>query len=187
MRSIGLIGSLAALALGAPLAAQSNKFRTDNPGFPTSPGTQVRQSRTTDRIPPGQMPPAGMCRIWIDGVPPGRQPAPTDCQTAVANKPANAQVIWGSRTANRGSGFRTGQNANGIGSNANVNRGRDRDDSGTADDDGDDNQNRLSGNRGLTNQAQWPTTTGNQLSTSGSGRSRRSAGNGRKKKNRGND
>jgi hypothetical protein len=48
-------------------------------------------------IPPGQMPPAGMCRIWIDGVPPGRQPAPTDCTTAQRNVPANARVIYGSQ------------------------------------------------------------------------------------------
>lgn len=47
------------------------------------------------RVPPGQMPPSGMCRIWIDGVPPGRQPAPTDCNTAERNRPSNARVIYG--------------------------------------------------------------------------------------------
>lgn len=47
------------------------------------------------RIPPGQRPPAGMCRIWLDGVPPGQQPAPTDCATAVRNRPANGRVIFG--------------------------------------------------------------------------------------------
>lgn len=53
---------------------------------------------STQNIPPGQMPPAGMCRIWIDGVPPGRQPAPTDCGTAQRNVPANGRVIYGSQT-----------------------------------------------------------------------------------------
>lgn len=48
------------------------------------------------KVPPGQMPPAGMCRVWIDGVPPGRQPAPTDCATAYRTRPANARVIRGS-------------------------------------------------------------------------------------------
>ncbi len=47
------------------------------------------------KIPPGQRPPAGMCRIWLDGVPPGQQPAPTDCATAVRNRPANGRVIFG--------------------------------------------------------------------------------------------
>lgn len=49
----------------------------------------------TDGIPPGHFPPAGMCRVWIDGVPPGQQAAPTDCTTAVRNRPANGRVIFG--------------------------------------------------------------------------------------------
>jgi hypothetical protein len=48
-----------------------------------------------EKIAPGQRPPAGMCRIWLDGVPPGQQPAPTDCATAVRNRPANGRVIFG--------------------------------------------------------------------------------------------
>jgi hypothetical protein len=46
-------------------------------------------------VPPGMRPPAGMCRIWLDGVPPGQQPAPTDCATAVRNRPSNGRVIFG--------------------------------------------------------------------------------------------
>ena len=118
MRSIAMLGALAVFA-AAPLAAQGT-FRTEG-AFPTggSQGTiggvlgdilgrdtaRVRtDSKKSDHIPPGQLPPAGMCRIWIDGVPPGRQPAPTDCQTAVATKPANARVIWGDQTPFPGKG-----------------------------------------------------------------------------------
>src|SRR5215212_991811 len=64
-----------AVAAAAPLSAQGNSLR--------------------EKIPPGQRPPAGMCRIWLDGVPPGQQPAPTDCATAVRNRPANARVLFG--------------------------------------------------------------------------------------------
>lgn len=46
-------------------------------------------------VPPGYRPPQGMCRIWIDGVPPDQQPAPTDCVTAVRNRPVNGSVIFG--------------------------------------------------------------------------------------------
>jgi hypothetical protein len=49
----------------------------------------------SEKIPPGQEPPPGMCRIWLNGVPPGQQPAPTDCATAVRNRPANGRVIFG--------------------------------------------------------------------------------------------
>jgi hypothetical protein len=52
-------------------------------------------------VPRGHLPPAGMCRIWIDGVPPGRQPRPTDCRTAERNRPYNARVIYGPRTDRR--------------------------------------------------------------------------------------
>jgi len=41
------------------------------------------------------MPPAGMCRIWIEGVPAGQQPAPTDCASAVKNRPSNGRVLFG--------------------------------------------------------------------------------------------
>ncbi len=77
--------SFAALALAlvaAPLSAQNRSFK----------------------IPPGQLPPAGMCRVWIDGVPPGRQPPVTSCAVAEANRVANSRVIYGDRTAFPGNG-----------------------------------------------------------------------------------
>ena len=84
-----LILSLAtAVALATPLAAQSRK--------------------TAFKVPPGHMPPAGMCRVWIDGVPPGRQPAATDCRTAELNRPANSHVVYGASSS--GSVWRNGLN-----------------------------------------------------------------------------
>ena len=50
-------------------------------------------------IPNAQKPPAGMCRIWVDGVPPDKQPAPTDCATALRNKPTHAQGVFGESKA----------------------------------------------------------------------------------------
>jgi hypothetical protein len=55
---------------------------------------QLRRTTTTS----GQIPQAGMCRIWIDGVPADRQPAPTDCDTARRNAPPNSRVIYGSQS-----------------------------------------------------------------------------------------
>ena len=42
-----------------------------------------------------------MCRVWVDGVPPGQQPAPTDCRTAIRNRPPNGRVIFGDDYAKR--------------------------------------------------------------------------------------
>ena len=65
-------------------------------------GTADAQGRGRNRsnsqgIPPGQMPPAGQCRVWYDGVAPGRQPAPTSCDQAErrASRDRNARVIYG--------------------------------------------------------------------------------------------
>ena len=44
-------------------------------------------------VPPGQMPPAGLCRVWVNGVPPGRQPQATDCATARRTAPANSRIL----------------------------------------------------------------------------------------------
>jgi hypothetical protein len=151
MRTTVMLGALAVFA-AVPAAAQG-KFRTGgidpNRGTPTTTnGGQVlgdilgtrdsaEHRRGSDKIPPGQRPPAGMCRIWIDGVPPGQQPAPTDCQTAVANKPANARVIWGDQTAFPGKGKGKGKGKFSNQSSGKKNHGiKDRDE-GDDDDQGD--------------------------------------------------
>ena len=48
-----------------------------------------------DDVPKEYRPPAGMCRIWLEKVPAKQQPAPTDCPTAVRNRPSNGRVIFG--------------------------------------------------------------------------------------------
>lgn len=64
-------------------------------------GAQGKHGRASVRIPPGQRPPAGLCRIWIDGVPPGRQPGVTDCAYAYSHVPPNGRVIYGGRATQR--------------------------------------------------------------------------------------
>lgn len=55
----------------------------------------ARAQERAPEIPRDHRPPAGMCRIWIDNVPASQQPAPTDCATAVRNRPSNGRVIFG--------------------------------------------------------------------------------------------
>jgi hypothetical protein len=45
-------------------------------------------------VPPGHHPPAGQCRVWVDGVPPGRQVAPAPCD-ALGTIPAAAFILYG--------------------------------------------------------------------------------------------
>lgn len=62
-------------------------------GYP-SVGEAQGRGKAGD-IPASARPPAGMCRIWLDDVPAAQQPAPTDCATAVRNRPAKGRVIFG--------------------------------------------------------------------------------------------
>ena len=75
------------LAAGRPANAQFPQ------GLPKIPVFPKRQQQS--KVPPAYRPPAGMCRIWIEGIPAGQQPAPTDCETAVRNRPVNGTVIFG--------------------------------------------------------------------------------------------
>ena len=83
------------LAAGSPANAQFPQ------GLPQIPGLPKRQ-QPQSKVPPNYRPPAGMCRIWIDGVPANQQPAPTDCVTAVRNRPVNGTVIFGDESPKRG-------------------------------------------------------------------------------------
>jgi hypothetical protein len=85
---------LALLAAGT-LAAGGSVGAQIPTGFPSRvPGLPQRQWKQPV-VPPEYRPPAGMCRIWIEGVQPSQQPAPTDCVTAVRNRPVNGSVIFG--------------------------------------------------------------------------------------------
>ena len=67
-------------------------------GLVWSPALAQGRGRNAQGIPPGHLPPEGMCRVWYDGVPPGRQPRPTGCYEAerVAARDRRARVIYGS-------------------------------------------------------------------------------------------
>lgn len=95
-RQLALAGALVVLALAAGAPDAGAQIRT-SPVVPNqitqSAGSAVRP--VGDSIPTEYRPPAGMCRVWIDGVPAAQQPAPSDCPSATLKKPANARVVWG--------------------------------------------------------------------------------------------
>jgi hypothetical protein len=61
-----------------------------------SSAVAAQESRVpSSRMPESFTPPAGLCRLWISGVPASQQPAPTDCASAIRNRPSNAAVVFG--------------------------------------------------------------------------------------------
>jgi hypothetical protein len=85
--SLHIIGSLIVLGLVLPAARAQAPVRTP--------------PQSKQEIPRSFRPPSGMCRVWLDKVPAGRQPAPTDCASAIRNRPPNARIIF-SEDADRG-------------------------------------------------------------------------------------
>lgn len=61
------------------------------------PALAQGRGKNKQKVPPGHLPPAGLCRVWYDGVPPGRQPAPTSCNEAerIASRDRGARVLYG--------------------------------------------------------------------------------------------
>lgn len=90
-----LLRFAAPAVLGLIVSAGFAEAQRPVPAKPPAPATPQSQSLREQIVPPGFFPPAGMCRIWINGVPAGQQPAPTDCASAVRNRPANGKVLFG--------------------------------------------------------------------------------------------
>jgi hypothetical protein len=89
---------LAAVMFAASGSAEAQGIPRGIP-IPKFPKVSPKQQPA---IPPAYRPPQGMCRVWIDGVPPDQQPAPTDCVTAVRNRPTNGSVIFGDDSPKKG-------------------------------------------------------------------------------------
>ena len=81
-------------AAAAALFAFSAFAEAQNPPPVRSLAPIVKREQARPDIPAAHMPPPGMCRVWLDNVPAGQQPAPTDCASAIRNKPQNARVIF---------------------------------------------------------------------------------------------
>src|SRR5258708_25642231 len=67
--------------LGLIVSAGVAEAQRPVPVKPQGPAGQ--QSRRDQIVPPGFFPPAGMCRIWIDGLPANQHPPPAECAAAV--------------------------------------------------------------------------------------------------------
>jgi hypothetical protein len=59
-----------------------------------APSRTAGNTTVTLNVPPGHLPPAGECRVWIPGTPPGRQPRPRSCTGIAATAPAGSWILY---------------------------------------------------------------------------------------------
>ena len=90
----GFLRLVAPAVFGVIVSASLSEAQRPVPVNSRQNTTQQQPSRE-QIVPPAFYPPAGMCRIWINQVPAAQQPAPTDCASAVRNRPANGKVLFG--------------------------------------------------------------------------------------------
>ena len=90
----GFLRLVAPAVFGVIVSASLSEAQRPVPVNSRQNTTQQQPSRE-QIVPPAFYPPAGMCRIWINQVPAAQQPAPTDCASAVRNRPANGRVLFG--------------------------------------------------------------------------------------------
>ncbi len=94
---------ITAAAMLLSFAACSMSYQSSSTGTATggtvtdAPVEEVTGPSTaaTLDIPPGHLPDAGECRIWIPGTPPGRQAKARSCQGILDAAPAGAMVLEG--------------------------------------------------------------------------------------------
>lgn len=84
-RSVILMVTLSTMTMAVPLEAQSRR------------NTTRQEVARAQGVPPGQLPPPELCRVWYSDRPAGRQPSATSCQSAqrIASRDRNARVIYG--------------------------------------------------------------------------------------------
>jgi hypothetical protein len=98
-------------ATGRKSASDCAVRRSANPGPTTGPSNPVpdpvydepqtptrrpspRSNRLNLRVPPGHLPDAGECRVWVDGLPPGQQARARSCSGILATAPPGSWILY---------------------------------------------------------------------------------------------
>lgn len=100
-RALRTMAWTAGLVLAAGILAPDSALAQGNG---KAKGRKVTSRGGSVDVPPGHLPPAGQCRVWVQGTPPGQQAEPTDCETAMrtAATMQSARVVYGRGDLKRG-------------------------------------------------------------------------------------
>lgn len=89
MRSARQLAPALAVLTATACSSISSPPRSPEPATHRGPSTAA-----TLGIPPGHLPPAGHCRVWIPGRPPGHQAKPRACDGIERTAPAGSWIVY---------------------------------------------------------------------------------------------
>ncbi|HEX2449821.1 MAG TPA: hypothetical protein VHJ69_01700 [Gemmatimonadales bacterium] len=95
--------TLPALLVAAALTGCSGKS-IYQPEPKPEPSESKKSTAATLGIPPGHLPPAGQCRVWMPGKPPGHQAKARGCANIEAFAPAGSWIVYGPVDSDAGPG-----------------------------------------------------------------------------------
>ena len=80
----------------ASACSSTTRSVTVEPSHQASTGSSHASTAATLGVPPGHLPQAGECRVWIPGTPPGKQPGPKSrsCAGIASVAPAGSWVLY---------------------------------------------------------------------------------------------
>jgi hypothetical protein len=88
------LATIAAAAMAILTAAACKPIPASEPSpQPTHTTRRSPSTAATLGIPPGHLPPPGMCRVWVPGEPPGHQAAPRSCSNIERTAPAGSYIV----------------------------------------------------------------------------------------------
>jgi hypothetical protein len=88
------LATIAAASIAFLAAAACKPIPASEPSPQPSPHRgRSPSTAATLGIPPGHLPPPGMCRVWVPGEPPGHQPKPRSCSNIERTAPAGSYIV----------------------------------------------------------------------------------------------
>jgi hypothetical protein len=89
LKAAALLGALATLT-----ACSKSGISTDPEPRASTRAAKAPSAAARLGVPPGKLPPPGLCRLWFPGRPPGHQPKSAPCADVEAAAPAGTWVLY---------------------------------------------------------------------------------------------
>ncbi len=100
MRAASLLGPVLAI-LTATACSTASRTSTRQPTpepepwrTPARASSASASTASTLGIPPGHLPPPGLCKVWIPGTPPGHQAKARNCNNIERVAPAGSWILY---------------------------------------------------------------------------------------------